>query len=82
MGNFFSRVFGGLMGPKEYRILMLGLNNAGKTTILFKMNLGDYIQVAPSKALLFSTSNPASHRVQRRKRRKRQYQVPDMGSRR
>lgn len=49
MGGLFSRVFGGLMGPKEYRILMLGLNNAGKTTILFKMNLGDYIQVAPSK---------------------------------
>jgi len=49
MGNFFSRIFGPLMGSKEYRILMLGLNNAGKTSILFKMNLGEYIQVAPSK---------------------------------
>lgn len=51
MGNFFTNIFGGLFGSKEYRILMLGLNNAGKTTILFKMNLGDYIQVAPSKAV-------------------------------
>ena len=49
MGNFFGNVFGALFGKKQYRILMLGLNNAGKTTILFKMNLGEYIQVAPSK---------------------------------
>lgn len=52
MGNFFSRIFGPLMGSKEYRILMLGLNNAGKTSILFKMNLGEYIQVAPSMLCL------------------------------
>ena len=27
---------------------MIGLNNAGKTTILYKMNLGEVIKTAPS----------------------------------
>lgn len=54
MGHFFSTVFGKLFGKKDVRILMLGLNNAGKTTILYKMNLGDFIKVAPSKLSLSS----------------------------
>lgn len=27
---------------------MIGLNNAGKTTILYKMNIGEVIQTAPT----------------------------------
>lgn len=49
MGNLFSKVFGKLFGKKEMRILMLGLNNAGKTSILYKLNLGEFIKVAPSR---------------------------------
>lgn len=34
MGIMFSKVFASLFGSKEVRILILGLDNAGKTTIL------------------------------------------------
>ena len=34
MGVWMSRLFSGLFGKKEVRILILGLDNAGKTTIL------------------------------------------------
>ncbi len=43
MGILLSRVFGGLFGPKEVRVLILGLDNAGKTTILYKMHSPDQV---------------------------------------
>jgi GTPase SAR1 family protein len=43
MGLFFSKVLERLMGKTEKRILMLGLYAAGKTTILYKLKLGEVI---------------------------------------
>eukprot|EP01006_Ploeotia_vitrea_P000495 TRINITY_DN103152_c0_g1_i1.p1 TRINITY_DN103152_c0_g1~~TRINITY_DN103152_c0_g1_i1.p1 ORF type:complete len:183 (+),score=89.39 TRINITY_DN103152_c0_g1_i1:152-700(+) len=37
MGFMFSKIFAGLFGKKEVRVLILGLDNAGKTTILYKL---------------------------------------------
>jgi ADP-ribosylation factor-like protein 1 len=41
MGLFLSRVFSAVFGHKEVRILILGLDNAGKTTILYRLQTPD-----------------------------------------
>merc|ERR1711997_1290572 len=48
MGLTFSRVFDRLFGKKEMRILMVGLDAAGKTTILYKMKLGEVVTTIPT----------------------------------
>ncbi|CAJ1402862.1 unnamed protein product [Effrenium voratum] len=35
-------------GPREMRILMLGLDGAGKTTSLYQLKLGDVIKTVPT----------------------------------
>jgi ADP-ribosylation factor 1/2 len=48
MGNFFTRIFDRLTSKKEQRILMVGLDAAGKTTILYKLKLGDVVTTIPT----------------------------------
>ena len=43
-----AKMFDKLFDKKEARILMLGLDAAGKTTILFKMKLGEVVQSIPT----------------------------------
>ncbi|XP_076467698.1 ADP-ribosylation factor 1-like [Babylonia areolata] len=47
MGNFAS-LFKGLFSKKEMRILMVGLDAAGKTTILYKLKLGEIVTTIPT----------------------------------
>lgn len=47
MGAFAS-LFKGLFGKKEMRILMVGLDAAGKTTILYKLKLGEIVTTIPT----------------------------------
>lgn len=48
MGIFISKLFQGLVGRKEMRILMVGLDAAGKTTILYKLKLGEIVTTIPT----------------------------------
>ncbi|KAG4304451.1 hypothetical protein PORY_002161 [Pneumocystis oryctolagi] len=48
MGLTISKLFQGLFGKKEMRILMVGLDAAGKTTILYKLKLGEIVTTIPT----------------------------------
>jgi len=48
MGGIFSRMFESLFGAKERRILILGLDGAGKTTILYKLQVGEVVTTIPT----------------------------------
>lgn len=48
MGLSFSKLFETWFGKKEMRILMLGLDAAGKTTILYKLKLGEVVSSVPT----------------------------------
>ncbi len=48
MGLTFSRLWERMFGKKEMRILMVGLDAAGKTTILYKLKLGEVVTTIPT----------------------------------
>ena len=48
MGLQISKLFDKLWGKKEMRILMVGLDAAGKTTILYKLKLGEIVTTIPT----------------------------------
>jgi len=47
MGGLFSYLKS-LIGGREMRILMLGLDNAGKTTILYRLQVGEVVTTIPT----------------------------------
>lgn len=47
LGGLMS-YFSGLFGSKERRILILGLDGAGKTTILYRLQVGEVVTTIPS----------------------------------
>lgn len=48
MGLTISNLFTKLFGKKQMRILMVGLDAAGKTTILYKLKLGEIVTTIPT----------------------------------
>eukprot|EP01006_Ploeotia_vitrea_P057723 TRINITY_DN68203_c11_g7_i1.p2 TRINITY_DN68203_c11_g7~~TRINITY_DN68203_c11_g7_i1.p2 ORF type:complete len:179 (+),score=16.43 TRINITY_DN68203_c11_g7_i1:22-558(+) len=46
--GIIQSALGKLLGGKEVRILVLGLDNAGKTTILYKWQVGEVVQTIPT----------------------------------
>ena len=65
MGNIFGNLLKSLIGKKEMRILMVGLDAAGKTTILYKLKLGEIVTTIPTigkgKAQWRLSCPPLSH---------------------
>lgn len=47
MGFWISKLMS-YFGEKEARILILGLDNAGKTTILYRLHLGEVVSTIPT----------------------------------
>ncbi len=48
MGQTFASLFKSLFGKTDVRILMVGLDAAGKTTILYKLKLGEIVTTIPT----------------------------------
>ena len=48
MGVLFTRILSTLFGKNEIRILILGLDNAGKTTLLNKLQLSSVTETVPT----------------------------------
>eukprot|EP00994_Dinema_validum_P003471 NODE_1794_length_840_cov_106.427307_g1414_i0.p1 GENE.NODE_1794_length_840_cov_106.427307_g1414_i0~~NODE_1794_length_840_cov_106.427307_g1414_i0.p1 ORF type:complete len:183 (-),score=46.55 NODE_1794_length_840_cov_106.427307_g1414_i0:159-707(-) len=48
MGLSIGKLFKSLFGQRDVRILMVGLDAAGKTTILYKMKLGEIVTTIPT----------------------------------
>ncbi|KAG6582341.1 ADP-ribosylation factor-like protein 5, partial [Cucurbita argyrosperma subsp. sororia] len=48
MGAFMSRFWFMLFPAKEYKIVVVGLDNAGKTTTLYKLHLGEVVTTHPT----------------------------------
>ena len=48
MGFILSKIFGDLFSNQEVRLLILGLDNAGKTTLLYQMQFGEVKVTVPT----------------------------------
>jgi ADP-ribosylation factor family len=48
MGILISTLMDRFFGPMTARILMVGLDNAGKTTVLYKLKLGEVVTTIPT----------------------------------
>ena len=48
MGLMISKMLEGLFSKKDMRVLMLGLDAAGKSTILYKLKLGEVVSSVPT----------------------------------
>jgi ADP-ribosylation factor-like protein 1 len=48
MGGYISKFSGLIWAKKETRILILGLDNAGKTTLLYRLKIGEVVTTIPT----------------------------------
>lgn len=48
MGQAFRKLFDAFFGTSEMRVVMLGLDAAGKTTILYRLHMGEVLSTVPT----------------------------------
>jgi len=48
MGQVFRKLFDSFFGSREMKVVMLGLDAAGKTTILYKLHIGEVLSTVPT----------------------------------
>ena len=48
MGLVFTKIWDRMLGHHDMRILMVGLDAAGKTTVLYKLKLGEVVTTIPT----------------------------------
>ena len=48
MGSFITKFFNSIGSTEPVKILMIGLDAAGKTSILYKLQLGENISSVPT----------------------------------
>ncbi|CCU76646.1 Bgt-3747 [Blumeria graminis f. sp. tritici] len=48
MGGWYSKLSALVWSKKEIRILILGLDNAGKTTLLYRLKIGEVVTTIPT----------------------------------
>ncbi|QRV76643.1 ADP-ribosylation factor family [Ceratobasidium sp. AG-Ba] len=46
--SHFTQLWARLFGQEEMKLLILGLDNAGKTTMLYKITMGEAVDTAPT----------------------------------
>ncbi|KAE8574946.1 hypothetical protein XENTR_v10003640 [Xenopus tropicalis] len=47
MGNIFTRIMS-IFGNQEHKVIIVGLDNAGKTTILYQFLMNEVVHTAPT----------------------------------
>ena len=57
MGFFFSKLYEKLLGMKEARILIFGLDGAGKTSIIYRLEFGKLVKTIPTIGFNVETLN-------------------------
>ena len=63
MGLTFTKLFSRLFAKKEMRILMVGLDAAGKTTILYKLKLGEIVTTIPTIGTYFTYMHICTYKL-------------------
>lgn len=48
MGLLVSKLWSSLFGDKEHKVIIVGLDNAGKTTILYQFLMDEVVQTTPT----------------------------------